>query len=866
MDWREELNAYADSLRAKGGASLDTPAVFGNLRDRRDTSPGGAMPSESTRTSVAIPPDPYAATLRDRKPEGFTESLQSVGGGVLSGMMGLDKGKVSSPLGRWATEYEGYPGNTVGQIQGVVADYLLGGGAIKALGKIPWIASMARKLPSVVRGGVQSGALGGLTATAREGARVLSGEKNDLSRIPKEAAEFAALDVAFRGLGGLARKAKQIGKKVLTKAPPSPLFNRVKGLVMARGSELQKSQYDTFAFRKGSEKAMTKQEKEDAIFFLQKTGNPYKGDVHAGDTYKRLSSGAVKETYRIKHRFERVRQEVNASGGSKEVPFLENYVTQMWRGSKKKRDRLTNYFLTKNPFAEGRSIPSYKKGIELGLKPRHDNVYDILESYEKMSHRIVQNNLLVKAVKGIKVEGEGPLITINPHKAPEDYVRIDSEALHKASRGLYVRQDLEGPVRDAMLKEMGAIQGAKVWVHPDLEKPLKAVFENPFSGRAVHAIETINAITKKLKLSASLFHHLALTESALYSGISPTKFRAGTKKLIGDKKFLHDALDAGLDITAPSDVQRGIVDNALKAVEQSARKIPGLKQGATGLRKANQKWDSALWDHYHRGLKAFAYYSKVGNSLNKAMKQTKRPLTEAQVAEVKQAVARHTNNAFGGQNWEMLLKSPRWRQVAHWAFLAPDWTLSNIKIATSAFKTRRGGLGSSIEGQLARRYWARAALVFFTTSNLANQALSGHWIWENEEGHKADIDTGKRDEKGRRVYVKMSKQVREPLRWITTPIHEAGVKAAPTLQMLSEQFTGKSLGGWPAGINTKDGFLRSTPDRAGALAKHLLPISLFSNNVGLSLPLSKGKRPKNRRGQLPTLPQPPKRLKLPRNK
>ena len=597
----------------------------------------------------------------------------------------------------------------------------------------------------------------------------------------------------------------------------SAKFETTKGLVRKRSAELQESAYEAYDFRKKSEKGLKKQEKEDMIFFNQRTGNPYMKDRHAGDVYGRLSPAAKRESYRVAARFEEIRKNVNKSGASQDLSFIENYVTQMWRGGERAKQKAIGHFRTKNPFAEKRALESYSEGIGLGLKPRYRNIYDILETYERINQQVIQNNLMVKAIKDLPSENGIPLITANITKAPTDYVRMDSHALSRA---------------------VSKYPGRDVWVHPEIAKPLQTVFVEPFRGWFPSLLTGVNAVAKKLLLSASFFHHGALTESSLFSGIAPWKYRKG-KKLLKDKAFRNDMIEGGVDITPPSDIHRGMIDRGLAQAETTAKDIVVARHVTTGIRKANQVWDAALWDEYHPGLKAITYYEK----LKWAMKKNP-DATPAEIIEIRRAVGRHVNNAFGGQNWDLLLRSARWRQAAHWALLAPDWTLSNIKIASSAFKNKAGGIGSRVEGQLSRRYWARAALVFTASTCLANKALSGHWPWENEKGHRTEIDTGRRDEQGRHLYVQLSKQVREPIRWVTTPWHEALVKAAPVPQAISEQISGKSLGGWHVGIDTRKPAWKTLDQRSLALAGHLVPISLFGNNFAFALPLRRGAKPR----------------------
>jgi hypothetical protein len=468
----------------------------------------------------------------------------------------------------------------------------------------------------------------------------------------------------------------------------------------------------------------------------------------------------------------------------------------------------------KDPFWEIHPHAPITKG-QFWEVPRGVDPYDYLTS-SGVTSRVSGKNI---------TPNSAPVIMLPEATVPDGYVGINSGALSRAMGGLP--------------------KSTEVFVHPDIAKPLKTVFDQPLTGGLYRPAEVINAFTKKLRLSASFFHHIALTESALYSGVLPWRFIRG-KKILKDRRFRNDALEHGLEVTTPSDVQRGIVRNSLLNLENATRGIPGAHQGAKVFRRANDLWDAALWDYYHRGLKAYTYHALTERTLKKFDH-----LTPSEVRTAKQSIARHVNNAFGGQNWGALLKSPKWRQVAHLFFLAPDWTLSNIKIATSAFKTKRGGLGAQIEGQLARKYWLRAGLVFFSASNLANYGLSGHWMWENEKGHEFDIDTGERDDKNRRIYMVGSKQVREPFRWLMHPVREAVVKAAPVWGMLVEQSPiGSNLIGWESEWKKREqyGPEMSTFEeawlRARALGKHAVPFSLSNSNIYFTWPIRRGVDPK----------------------
>jgi len=637
----------------------------------------------------------------------------------------------------------------------------------------------------------------------------------------------------------------------------NPLGKAIVGEVRKRHAEIEKANYNSVEYRRKMEKGLKASDKEDLIFAIEKTENPWRLDTKKTQPYERLSTKAKSRLMELRQRFNDVRDRVNKSGASDDLAFIENYVTHFWKIKRKtpEFDQAVAYFRENNPFAKKRAFTTMQEGIVEGFKPKYNNIFDILEQYERINTRVVQNNTLVRTIKDLKIGDiiedtadktlplRDKLIKLPDQPMPDNYLKINSGALHRALQG---KKKSVGLGRDFTKSKT---KGTEVWVHPEIYKPLKTIFDEPFTGNFLHRVETLNAVLKKLRLTASFFHHIALTESALYSGILPWSCIKGVK-LLKDKRIRNDMLNSELQIGAISDVQRGRVRNFLKDMEVATRNIKGAHQGAKLFRKGNDLWDGALWDYYHPGLKAFTWYTSLGKVLKKH-----KSLTPSQMKEVKRAVARFTNNAFGGQNWNALLKSAKWRQLMHLAFLAPDWTISNIKIATSAFKTKRGGLGAGVEGSLARKYWLRALPSFYFYSNLANKALSGHFMWENEKDHKWDIDTGEKDDKGRRIYTIASKQVREPIRWLTATAHEAAVKSAPAIQLLCEGATGRSVTGWPTELQRRKergedvNIFEEIFLRGEAIGRHALPFSMGENNIGFSFPMRRGANPKREKGK-----------------
>lgn len=673
------------------------------------------------------------------------------------------------------------------------------GGAIYETGKeLAGVAKGEEFDPlAPIFGTLAFGAMGTGAALLKKGAREV------VARIP-----IKAIDLI-----------KATNKKLQTLGQLTPLGEKGRKLMLARQAEVGKAMANHSEWTKHNSAGLRMKEKEDLIYFIEKTGNPrYKGDTY--ETLRnRMSTKAIHISNKILTKERELRRMIKESGYSDDIGFIRDYVTHFWRGSRKNRDRLVEVFRRKNPFENQREFLNYMEGQKVGLKPKYNDVFDIVSEYNRIVNQVVQNNILIENLQGLTSEIGGKLIQKISKNVPGTYRVIESPALSRAMKS----------------------SGGQVAVHPELYKPINTVFSKPFTGNIVHAIEVINATAKKAKLSFSFFHHLALTESALYSGIAPWKYKKGLK-LWESPEYRDMALKAGLDLGTPSDVQRGVVNGLLRNMAMSTKPYIGIPGKA--LNFVNNKWDRALWDHYHKGLKMWTFTAK------RAQMIAKNP--NVAVEEIDKAVARHVNNAFGGQNWEMLMKSAKWRQAAHLAFLAPDWTWSNIKIATSAFKTKAGGEASRLEGQLARRYWARAAFWFFTLSNTANYALSGHFMWENEKGHEFDIDTGIKDDKGRRIFTVASKQVREPLRWAMYPPKEIAVKSSPAIHMVIEQITGRTPSGWRTGIDPswKGTFWKPSQiaERAKSQAGHYVPFAFSGSNIAMSLPIRRGKRGVRRKG------------------
>jgi hypothetical protein len=220
---------------------------------------------------------------------------------------------------------------------------------------------------------------------------------------------------------------------------------------------------------------------------------------------------------------------------------------------------------------------------------------------------------------------------------------------------------------------------------------------------------------------------------------------------------------------------------------------------------------------------------------------------------VKEAIAEHVNNSFGGQHWRAMFVGKKGERIARAFLLAPDWTLSNLKVAADVFgnmrfgpndlwrraRTKMGGapvtaeelLRTDIRATFARQYALRAGLMFATMAGLANYALTsigggeGHFMDENAEGFKTSLELPGTDSRGRKRYLKFGKQFREPFEWVWNPLGSVRRKASPVARVFNMVYSGRDYFGKPL-YTAEDGPVRSLANSAWEIITEAPPISM----------------------------------------
>ena len=568
---------------------------------------------------------------------------------------------------------------------------------------------------------------------------------------------------------------------------------------------------------------ISKEQLEVIPFIIEGTKVPEK--LNRPDLQKINRKELLPATKAVKQHFDKMWKKIVENTDKLSTEQIENYVTHLWDIPKTKKKEVTSWFSTKNRFLNKRYIETLEEGIDkFGLKPKTLDISEIIRVHDAVANSVIENAKFVKELK--RLSNYGVDVLMRSDKAPSDWVDLKHPAL---STTIYIPGAEGKPPK---------LIPTSYKVHPDLKAPLQVIFESrSFSNARLEEIarawEQVDAVLKKTALSVSLFHHGALAETALAkmglintskSLLKETALRGIKEKyrenpILSYPKETKEAMAHGVQFGHTLDIDvRGIQKNLNKFAE-STKNIPGLKRVTKLLAKGNEKWDAALWDYLHDPLKLYAFMD-AKSKMPKGVNEKTYLRTQGQLI----------NDTFGGQNWDVLMVSPKMQRAMRFFLLSPDWTISTARQALSV--TGFGGktpLGRKIRAKEGAKFWLRAGLYFGTGLNLLNAYFRKEDVEENPDLYPKDMDfmdytmfgntignksllfTG-RYEDGTETYLRWGKQFREfqelfmdedGISFPKPILKKLGGKTAPLLQLSSKVFTGKAPSGF-TDWNTRD--------------------------------------------------------------
>jgi len=668
---------------------------------------------------------------------------------------------------------------------------------------IPWLAK-AKLASQMTKMGLQGAAFGAVTAGTEE---------------PKEIAEKAittgailgAVPPVFKGIGAVGKPIVSRISKYL-KPKITPIKAKIVDLIRKRYSAIQTGLLDSEIFIKDIEKKLTTQERELIPFIKERTAIPRKLNRPDLMALMKEKGHQLKETSKEIGGYLDEAHQFLVDNYGQDIGFWENYLPHIWDIPKNKMKETVNWFVTRNPHIKRRFISTIQEGVnKFNLKPKTLDIASILRTYDQLKIKAVANLKFVKGVTDLKtVSGytkRGKPILTNlvqrADKAPPDWIMIDHPALRRGiahmgkAKDIIYKQTLKAaeviPARPLIVSKI------PIKAHPEIANEIKVVLDRPFSGTAARALDTINAFVKKGNLSLSLFHHLALGETAiatptvgrrmlkLWNPIRAYKaIKSGNYGAFENIPLSRDAVQHGLQLGAISDVQVGRIRSSLLNLESKTKSIPIVRKLTKGIRTFNDMWDKHLWGYYHTSLKLYGYEGLVQRNI--------KAHPNLPVEVIKKETAQFVNDTFGGQAWDLLLKNPKWQQSMHWLLLSPDWTLSTVRQAISP--TGAGAvtkLGQNLRAEMGQDFWKRAVVYFWGGMNLLNKSMTevytgkGRYMWDNAPGHKTHLFLGLNPD-GTEKYLRWGKQFRELPEFFINPPKKAWAKVSPIIRMAQAQF------------------------------------------------------------------------------
>ena len=480
-----------------------------------------------------------------------------------------------------------------------------------------------------------------------------------------------------------------------------------------------------------------------------------------GDTSIKLNKNELEIANSVRTFFDDTHKLAKEQGVIRE--FVEHYVPHMWKRLTKDGVEVkttgASKSLTKTMHSKERTIATLKEGMKPvsegghGLVPKSLDIADIVRAYGfAVTHATRNKQLLRTLLKTELPDGRKALIRIEKGKnVPKGYQSSFDESARMKNK------ELQGYA-----------------VVDELKTPLVNVFDN-FDPIWIHrAALSLNFMAKRMLVSNSLFHANALVESGIFSGKynvvnSIRKAKQITHGQVNDE--VDDALRMGLGLGVIDDVGTDVFYQSWETIstmtDRISTKLGLVPKGFVGLSKAIDKF---MWDQIAAGSKLSTYMTLTAKALDP--KNTKTRNTPVDV--LKRQIAQSVNDMYGGQDWAGIaeafetklsreiafgLTGRQGRSLAQLILFAPDWTLSNIRVALKAVP---GANKNTPISRIHQAYMLRAMIYHFVAWNSVNVALTGQHIWENDDPTSADLGNGYK--------IVTSKQLGEVYHWFNDPM------------------------------------------------------------------------------------------------
>ncbi|HUT58033.1 MAG TPA: hypothetical protein VNA25_09315, partial [Phycisphaerae bacterium] len=477
--------------------------------------------------------------------------------------------------------------------------------------------------------------------------------------------------------------------------------------------------------------------------------------------------------------------------------LVENYTMRLWGQTKEKGRSLFARFRTKTARAKHRTLDSILQGWALGKE---------LQIKGASNAHLVMRQQVMQAVEDRKLLAEGAKAGIISAVRKEGFVNVEHPNF---TRWQWIGKAEEGKTYSPTVFVSGdgnVFQRSPLYAEPILAKRLnRALGKSGLKGVwPFDWLSKWNAILKHTILTTSFFHHQAFLRSYTLAsrGIDPGKgYAKGRDAIQNFTPEFKDLVRGGLTVGSVQDWeevalhQKTLIGKILDRVPMAA----GIKEKLVALRDRQTQW---LFGGLGAQLKVQAALLEYRHLLKKYDAQ----LAAGTMArhDVAKIVANLINDDFGGLHHGRMGRNPTVQHALQLAFLAPDWTESNVRTMAKAFR-----LGK--EGAVYRAFWGRVLLKGVGLTVLFNLALSGFddddfWerykkAWKAGNFRWLDVDVtplyrrlGGKDMTARK-YFSVIGHLRDPVKFLVHPIRSAKHKGSVISRIMLEMLVGTDWAG-----------------------------------------------------------------------
>ena len=278
------------------------------------------------------------------------------------------------------------------------------------------------------------------------------------------------------------------------------------------------------------------------------------------------------------------------------------------------------------------------------------------------------------------------------------------------------------------------VHSRSVFVAPEgIAKGLEAIVD-PDNWKKIDGMRGLmkfQGIVKTADLSWSLFHHLSMVAQVAYRGDIQMLFGKlkNSEKFLAEPGFLERERDGALHglvdskVETNADILRGLSEDK-EGVIGKISQLPGVKL----VLAATDANADLLFGKWQRLMKVNTYSTLTANWFADHM-----DASNEDVIAAKRGFADHVNSVFGGQNWEAMGMTKTNLSILRTGLLAPDWTISNLKLMKQAL-TPEG-----TAGQASRAHILKSVAVGMASTEMLNMLLTGHTTDKNAPGHKLEV-------------------------------------------------------------------------------------------------------------------------------